>query len=66
MSFGGGGWISRFGLAETNSEALTLSERRMVGTDVEGRRGGPCFLDDDATGSGGGGAGVGALKTGAG
>lgn len=38
MSLGGGGWISRFGRAETNSEAEAESVRRMVGTAFEGRR----------------------------
>jgi hypothetical protein len=38
MSFGGGGWISRFGRAETNSDADAESVRRIVGTALDGRR----------------------------
>ena len=70
LSLGAGGWISRFGLAATKSEALAVSVRRMVGTEVEGRRGADCFLEVDATGSaargGGAATGVGDLNTGAG
>ena len=47
-SFGGGGWISRFG----RPIAASLSDRRMTGTDVDGRRAGGFF---GATGGGGGG-----------
>jgi hypothetical protein len=39
MSLGGGGWISRFGRGDTNSDAVAESERRMVGTEVGDRRG---------------------------
>lgn len=51
-SFGGGGWISRFGRAET--VAVSVSERRIVGTDVDGRRVGCTFLEGMGVGGGGG------------
>jgi len=38
-SFGGGGWISRFG-----RPMISVSERRMTGTDVEARRAGWAFF----------------------
>lgn len=68
MSLGGGGWISRLGRAETNSEADDSSERRIVGMAFDERRTG--FLTSLGSGAGGGGggagAGVGALKIGVG
>ena len=51
-SFGGGGWISRFGRAEPGT---SVSERRMTGTDVDGRRAAAMAFFAETTGGGVGG-----------
>lgn len=51
-SFGGGGWISRFGRAEPGA---SVSERRMTGTDVDGRRAAIVAFFAGTTGGGVGG-----------
>ena len=50
---GGGGWISRFGLAVS-----AVSFLRMVGTDVDGRRAAETFFAGTGAWTGGGGVGT--------